>query len=93
LEWLAAGGASSDEGLAAATNVSDVPVLWAIGQNKGAKGMDEGDDDSGGRGAEDQVSVYLVEAAATMIGVVACRLAAGRRLPRLMKAGQRKGVK
>jgi len=49
LEWLAAGGASSDNGLAAA-NVGDVSVLWAVGQNRGAKGMDEGDGDSCRRG-------------------------------------------
>ena len=49
--------------------------------------MDEGDDDSSGRGTEDRGSMYLVEAAASTVGVglVARRLAAGRRLPRLRK--------
>ena len=84
---MAAGGASSDDGVAAAANVGDVPV----GRNKGAKAMDEGNDNSGGKGAEDLGLVYLVEAAATTVAVVARRLAASRWLPRLRKAEQGRG--
>ena len=43
------GGGGGDHDGGGAANVGDVPVSWAIGQNRGAKGMDEGDGDSGRR--------------------------------------------